>query len=49
MSRSLATVTYIRTSLDPSADEDVRAFGVHFAKHAPHWETAINAALRAPK
>ncbi len=44
-SRSVASVTYRRTSLSPSGDEQVRYFQRHFPKHAPHWESAINAAL----
>ena len=42
---SVATVTYTRTSLDSSADEQVKRFGAHFAHQAPHWEAAINGAL----
>ena|SRR5579864_1271435 len=46
---SIATVTYTRTSLDPSADEQVRRFGMHFPHQAPHWESAINRALAAAR
>ena len=42
---SIATVKYTRTSLDSSADEQVKRFGAHFGHQAPHWESAINGAL----
>lgn len=44
-SSSIATVTYTRTALDPSAASAVDDFIRHFALQAPHWESAINAAL----
>ncbi|HEV3152223.1 MAG TPA: hypothetical protein VGZ02_00305 [Candidatus Baltobacteraceae bacterium] len=43
--RSIATVTYTRTALDRSVEDDVRALPSHMAKHAVHWESAINAVL----
>jgi hypothetical protein len=39
-----ATVVYERTSLSPSADDDVRTLASGDAAQAPEWETAINAA-----
>ena len=42
---SIATVTYTRTALEPSAASSVDEFVRHFALQGPHWESAINAAL----
>jgi hypothetical protein len=44
-SRSVATVTYTRTSLNAAGDKSARYLQEHLPKHAPHWESAINAAL----
>lgn len=43
--RSIATVTYTRTSLSPAGDDQVRFLQKHFPQHAPHWESAINSVL----
>jgi hypothetical protein len=42
---SVATVTYTRTALDAAAEGEVEEFARHFPLQAPHWESAINAAL----
>ncbi|HZX68502.1 MAG TPA: hypothetical protein VFE70_06435 [Candidatus Elarobacter sp.] len=42
---SIATVTYTRTALEPAAAGAVEEFIRHFSLEAPHWESAINAAL----
>jgi hypothetical protein len=44
-SASIATVTYTRTALEPAAAGAVEEFIRHFSLQAPHWESAINAAL----
>ena len=44
---SVATVTYTRTALEPSAADAVQTFAHHFPTQGPHWESAINAALAA--
>lgn len=41
--RCRATVVYERTSLRPSADDDVRALASTDAAQGPEWEAAINA------
>lgn len=46
---SVATVTYTRTALDPSAIPGLTDFAQHFPHEGAHWEAAINAALDAPK
>lgn len=45
--RTIATVTYTRTALDPKMEDSVRHFGEHFPSHAAHWESAINSVLTA--
>jgi hypothetical protein len=47
--RTIATVTYTRTALDPSADDGVRAFAKHFPQQGPRWEKAINRVLMQRK
>jgi hypothetical protein len=44
-SSCIATVTYTRTALDAAAASTVDEFLRHFPLQAPHWESAINAAL----
>jgi hypothetical protein len=43
---SEATLRRVETALDPAATDDVRAFAREFPTQAPHWEAAINDALR---
>ena len=45
-SASEATLRRVETALDPAAADDVRAFAREFPTEAPHWEAAINDALR---
>jgi hypothetical protein len=44
--RSIATVTYRKTALDDVGAKEVTAFVRHFPSQGPHWERAINAALK---
>lgn len=45
--RSVATVRYTRMALTPAANEYIEKFERHFESQGPHWESAINAALRS--
>jgi hypothetical protein len=43
---SEATLRRVETALDPAAADEVRALARDFPAQAPHWESAINDALR---
>jgi hypothetical protein len=42
-------VTYVRTALDGSANEDVQALGASDRLEGPHWQEAIEAYLRGQR
>jgi hypothetical protein len=48
-SRTAVEVTYTRTALDPSANEDVRALGESDRTSAPEWQKGIESALGLAK
>jgi hypothetical protein len=39
------SAVYTRTAFDATAAGELEAFARHFPLQAPHWESAINAAL----
>lgn len=41
-----ATVQYVKTPLEPAAEQAVDEFVRHFPQQRAHWESAINAVLR---
>lgn len=42
-------VTYVRTALDDSANEEVRALGESDRQEGPHWQEAIETYLRGQR
>ena len=43
--RTTVDVTYARTALDPSANDEVTAMGTSDRDSGPHWQHAIEACL----